>query len=74
MSSGKIAINGVEYVRSRDAARAMALSQTTSPASHARARSKAARLWFVGRASLQDFVAEQEASRRRFSAERRIRA
>ena len=79
MSERSLTINGVEFVRSRDAARARALAPDYV--------SRLARggcikgrqvegLWFVNLASLNDFIAEQERQKETWRAElaRRRRA
>jgi hypothetical protein len=63
MSSRKVLINGVTYIRSRDAARAvnLALDYVSRLArQEAIAGKRVSSIWFVELASLQNFVAEQE--------------
>jgi hypothetical protein len=63
MSSRKVVINGVTYIRSRDAARAvnLALDYVSRLARHgAISGQRVSGIWFVDPTSLQNFIAEQE--------------
>ena len=63
MSSRKVLINGVTYIRSRDAARVvnLALDYVSRLARHgAISRQPVSGIWFVELTSLKHFVAEQE--------------
>jgi hypothetical protein len=63
MSSRKVLINGVTYIRSRDAARAvnLALDYVSRLARRgAIARTRVSGIWFIDLASLKKFIADQE--------------
>ena len=63
MSSRKVLINGVTYIRSRDAARVvnLALDYVSRLARHgAISGQRVSGIWFVDLSSLQKFMAEQE--------------
>ena len=78
MSSRKVVINGVTYIRSRDAARAvdLALDYVSRLARHgAISGQRVSGIWFVDLTSLQKFIVEQnhhkELLRARFAQMRR---
>ena len=63
MSSRKVVIEGVTYVRSRDAAHAVSLAPdyvSRLARLHLIAGQLIENVWFVNLSSLKDFVAEQE--------------
>ena len=63
MSSRKVVINGVTYIRSRDAARtvSLALDYVSRLARQGViAGKRVSGIWFVDLASLNNFIAEQE--------------
>ena len=63
MSSRKVVLDGVTYIRSRDAARAvnLALDYVSRLARHgAISGQRVSGIWFVDLASLQNFIVEQE--------------
>ena len=63
MSSRKVVIDGMTYIRSRDAARAvnLALDYVSRLARHgAIAGELVSGIWFIDLTSLKNFVAEQE--------------
>jgi DNA polymerase IIIc chi subunit len=63
MSSRKVVINGVTYIRSRDAARAvdLALDYVSRLARHGViSGQRVSGIWFVDLTSLQNFIVEQE--------------
>ena len=63
MSSRKVVINGVTYIRSRDAARAvnLALDYVSRLARHGAISGKrVSGIWFIDLTSLQIFIVEQE--------------
>ena len=78
MSSRKVVLDGVTYIRSRDAARAvnLALDYVSRLARHgAISGQRVSEIWFVDLASLQNFIVEQnrqkELLRARFAQMRR---
>ena len=63
MSSRKVLINGVTYIRSRDAARSVHLAAdyvSRLARQEAIAGKRVSGIWFVDLASLKNFIAEQE--------------